>query len=140
MSVSVFAITFALLPPAARTRHRPSWRTVVARPVRRRRPKRGPSRTGRRAFTIYLAADVHKQLRILGIETDRTMQQMGVDAINAFFTNHGLPAIADTRRTQSPQGTFGVGTEPDRRRPTSTTSLPAWQGWRDATKPRAEPR
>ena len=56
---------------------------------------RGPSRNGRRALTIYLEPHVHKQMRSLGVETDRTLQEMGVDAVNEFFVRNGLPGIAD---------------------------------------------
>ena len=56
---------------------------------------RGPSRNGRRALTVYLEPYVHKQLRALGVETDRTLQEMGIEAINEFFVRNGLPAVAD---------------------------------------------
>ena len=33
-------------------------------------------------------------MRMLGVETDRTLQEMGVDAVNQIFVRNGLPAIA----------------------------------------------
>ena len=58
------------------------------------RPPR-PSRRGRKAVTIYLETEVHRQLRMLGLETNRSGQDLLVEAVNELFQKHGKARIAD---------------------------------------------
>lgn len=53
-----------------------------------------PSRRGKKPLTVYLDPAVIKQLKIIGIETETTNQDMVIDALNDFFTKHGKPPIA----------------------------------------------
>ena len=56
---------------------------------------RAPSRRGRKAVTIYLDTAAHRQLRMLGLETDRSGQDLLVEAVNDLFQKHGKARIAD---------------------------------------------
>ena len=57
--------------------------------------QRAPSRRGRKAVTIYLDTAAHRQLRMLGLETDRSGQDLLVEALNDLFQKHGKARIAD---------------------------------------------
>ena len=59
------------------------------------RAHRAPSRRGRKAVTIYLDTAAHRQLRMLGLETDRSGQDLLVEALNDLFQKHGKARIAD---------------------------------------------
>ena len=54
-----------------------------------------PSRRGRKAVTMYLDPAAHRQLRMLGLETDRSGQDLLVEALNDLFQKHGKARIAD---------------------------------------------
>ena len=55
---------------------------------------RPPSRVGRKPVTAYVEKSAHKQLRMLGLELDRSTQTMVVEALNDYFERHGLERIA----------------------------------------------
>ena len=49
---------------------------------------------GRRLVGAHLPAPVHRQLRVLAANEDRTMQSLLTEALNELFTKRGLPPIA----------------------------------------------
>lgn len=53
-----------------------------------------PSRKDKRHIGGYFSDDVYKQLRILGIERDMTMQDLMAEAFNALFKLNDRPPIA----------------------------------------------
>ena len=57
--------------------------------------ERAPSRRGRRAVTVYTTPEAHRQLRMLSIELDRSVQSLGIDALNGLFAQHGKAQIAE---------------------------------------------
>jgi hypothetical protein len=61
-------------------------------PQPERKPQR--SRIGRRAVTFYISQEAFKQLGILSAQTDRSIQDMMVDAVDWLFQSHGLARIA----------------------------------------------
>lgn len=50
---------------------------------------RPPSREGKKPVTAYLEKDVHKQLRVLGIDLEKSNQEMIIEALNDYFERHG---------------------------------------------------
>ena len=58
-------------------------------------PGRAPSRRGRKAVTVYVNAEAHKQLRLLSVELDQSVQALGVEAWNMLFAQHGKAQIAE---------------------------------------------
>ena len=56
---------------------------------------RAPSRRGRKAVTIYLDTAAHRQLRMLALEQNRSVQDLAVEVLNDLFQKHGKPRIAD---------------------------------------------
>ena len=55
---------------------------------------RAPSRRGRKALTVYLDPAAHRQLRVLGLEKERSGQDFVIEALNDLFQKHGKPPIA----------------------------------------------
>ena len=53
-----------------------------------------PSRKDKRHIGGYFTTDVYKQLKIIGVEKDMTMQDMMAEAFNAFFKINDKPPIA----------------------------------------------
>ena len=53
------------------------------------------SRRGRKAVTIYLDTAAHRQLRMLALEQDSSVQHLAVEAFNDLFQKLGKPRIAD---------------------------------------------
>lgn len=56
--------------------------------------KRPASRNGKRIVSGWFDVEVHKQLRLIAAEEDKTLEKVLGDAINALFTNLGKPPIA----------------------------------------------
>ena len=50
---------------------------------------------GGKAVTIYLDTAAHRQLRMLALEQDSSVQHLAVEAFNDLFQKHGKPRIAD---------------------------------------------
>jgi len=44
--------------------------------------------------TAYVERNAHKQLRLLGLDLDRSTQSMIVEALNDYFERHGLERLA----------------------------------------------
>lgn len=53
-----------------------------------------PSREGKVVMQAHFSKEAHNQMRILAIETDKNIQELLVDAVNALFTMHNKPPIA----------------------------------------------
>ena len=53
---------------------------------------RPPSRRGKKPVTAYVDKQVHKQLRSLGLELEKSNQEMILEALNDYFERHGLNA------------------------------------------------
>ena len=57
--------------------------------------KRGyPSRAGKIPVQFFLNKEAHRQLKITCAETDRTHQEIMVEALNAWFQMNDKPPIA----------------------------------------------
>jgi hypothetical protein len=69
-------------PPSAEAR-RPPVSTVPG--------YRPPKRQGKRAAVAWIEPEAVKQLNIMAIEGDRTVQDLMVEAINDLFAKHGRP-------------------------------------------------
>ena len=53
-----------------------------------------PSRQGKKPVTAYVGRDAHRQLRKLGIDVDKSNQEMIAEALNDYFERHGLERLA----------------------------------------------
>ena len=67
---------------------------VVEDTVPETHQQRSPSRRGKKSFTLYIDPDAHDQLTLLKIETRKSIQDLGVEALNLLFNLHGKPPIA----------------------------------------------
>ena len=72
---------------------------VAPAPPRRanRRPaqaKQAPSRNGKRQVAAYFPIPVQKQLKLLMVEHDTTVQNLLAEALNDLFAKYGKPEIA----------------------------------------------
>jgi hypothetical protein len=52
------------------------------------------SRQGKSVMQAHFSKEAHDQMRILCIETGKSIQELLVDAVNALFTLHNKPPIA----------------------------------------------
>jgi hypothetical protein len=64
--------------------------TAAEKPTRKSPSKRPPSREGKRMLSVYLDPLAWKQLRMLALETDKTTQALGEEAINLLFAQHRI--------------------------------------------------
>lgn len=53
-----------------------------------------PSRQKKRHISGYFSEDVHKQLRLIGFEEDKSIQKMLSEALNMYFQFHDKNPIA----------------------------------------------
>ena len=53
-----------------------------------------PSRQGKKTIAGHFDPEVSRQFKLLGAESDRSLQDMLSEAINDFFKKHGKPPIA----------------------------------------------
>ncbi|MEJ1297686.1 MAG: hypothetical protein RPU64_14800 [Candidatus Sedimenticola sp. (ex Thyasira tokunagai)] len=53
-----------------------------------------PSRRGKKALTGYFDPEVLKQLKVLAVAEDKTMQTLMSEGINELFKKYGRPHIA----------------------------------------------
>jgi hypothetical protein len=53
------------------------------------------SRMGRQFIAAHILPEAAKQFKLLAVQSDKTTQELLVDAINDLFTKHGLSRIAD---------------------------------------------
>ena len=66
----------------------------IPTPVETTKVKHLPSRQKKLHIGIYVDEKTHTQLKIIGIEKKMTIQQMGLEALNAFFKLNNKPPIA----------------------------------------------
>lgn len=52
------------------------------------RSQRPPSRVGKKPVTAYVSKDVHRRLRLLGIDLEKSNQEMLEEALDAYFKEH----------------------------------------------------
>lgn len=52
------------------------------------------NRLGKKSITGWFDADVLKQLKMIGLDKDMSIQQMVGEALNDFFAKNGKPQIA----------------------------------------------
>jgi len=55
---------------------------------------RPPSRQGKRVVSVYVEPEAAKQLGIIAIQEDTTIQALMVEALNDFFAKRGTNRIA----------------------------------------------
>ena len=55
-----------------------------------------PSRAGKRQVAAYFPVPVQRQLKLLTIEKDTTVQGLLAEALNDLFAKYGKPEIAPT--------------------------------------------
>ena len=60
-------------------------------------PHQRPSREGTKAISGHFSPEVSKQLRILAVNQDSSVQAMLGEALNLLFESYGLPRIAPER-------------------------------------------
>lgn len=53
-----------------------------------------PGRVGKKQVLGYFTAECKKQLKLLGVENDKTEQDLLAEALNLLFAKHGKPTIA----------------------------------------------
>ena len=56
--------------------------------------QRCPARRGKKLITGYFDKDTHYQLKLLSLETGKSIQALLQDALNALFEMHDKPPIA----------------------------------------------
>jgi hypothetical protein len=52
------------------------------------------SRLGKKPVTAYVEKAAHKQLRSLGLDLEKSTQDMVIEALNDYFERHGLERLA----------------------------------------------
>ena len=52
------------------------------------------SRVGKRAITFYVSPEAFRQVGILSVQTDRTVQDLMQEALDQLFQQHGLHRLA----------------------------------------------
>lgn len=71
---------------------------LESEPEREAEPKRksqvAASRQGKVVMQGHFSKAAHNQMRMLAIETDKSIQELMEDAVNALFTLHNKPPIA----------------------------------------------
>lgn len=68
--------------------------STKAQKINAQTAKAQPSRIGKKSINIYTDPDVKKQLKLIGLEEDRTIDDMLKEAINDFFAKKGKSQIA----------------------------------------------
>ena len=56
--------------------------------------RRYPSREGKTPVQFFVNKDAHRQLKIVGAETEKSSQEILTEALNAWFVVNDLPPIA----------------------------------------------
>ena len=76
--------------------------TEVSDPALESRPRlkaQAPSRRGKKALIGYFDPSVSKQLKMLALEEDSTIQQLLGEALDLLFQVRGKPRIAQVPKT-----------------------------------------
>ena len=63
-------------------------------PEPKRKTPIAASREGKIAMQAHVNKDAHVQLKILSVETGKSIQELLVEGVNAVFTMHNKPPIA----------------------------------------------
>lgn len=63
-------------------------------PEPKRKTPVAASREGKIAMQAHVNKDAHLQLKILSVETGKSIQELLVEGVNAVFTMHNKPPIA----------------------------------------------
>ena len=63
-------------------------------PKKKKAVKIPPSRQKKRHISGYFTEEAHKQLRLIGFEEDKSIQEMLTEMLNNYFTIHDKPPIA----------------------------------------------
>lgn len=50
-----------------------------------------PSRRGKKAVTVYFEPETVRQLKMIGIEADKSIQEMMTEAVQTYLKRHGKP-------------------------------------------------
>ena len=74
--------------PTAETKPEPTPETAVSK------TRSYPSREGKIPVQFFLNKDAHRQLKINCAETDKSQQDILIEALNAWFVVNDLPPIA----------------------------------------------
>ena len=80
----------------------PNSAKEVSDPARESRPRlqtQAPSRWGKKALIGYFDPSVSKQLKLLALEEDSTIQQLLGEALDLLFQARGKPRIAQAPKT-----------------------------------------
>lgn len=48
-----------------------------------------PSRRGKKAVTVYFEPETVRRLKMIGIEADKSMQEMMTEAVQSYLKRHG---------------------------------------------------
>ena len=68
--------------------------TTTQEPSEGASSKQPPSRAGKKGVTFYLKPDAMKQLRSIGLEEEKSLQALMIEATNMFFRSRGQKEIA----------------------------------------------
>lgn len=55
---------------------------------------RPPSRQGKKPVTAYVDKEMHRQLRSLGLDLEKSNQEMILEALKDYFERHGVNTTA----------------------------------------------
>lgn len=67
---------------------------AAVQPAEKTRTATPSNRLGKKSITGWFEADVLKQLKMIGLDKDMSIQQMVGEALNDFFAKNGKPQIA----------------------------------------------
>ena len=57
--------------------------------------KRASTREGKKTATVFIDKPVHDQMRMLTIETNKSIQDLQIEAWNLLFQSYNKPPIAE---------------------------------------------
>jgi hypothetical protein len=88
--------SFSRPPQAAKARLEDLQAATTPAVARRPAPPTAvpPSRVGKKPVTAFFDPEVSRQIKKLGLDQDKTMQDLLQEALNDLFRKHNLPPIA----------------------------------------------
>jgi hypothetical protein len=88
--------SFSRPPQPAKARLEDLQAAAVATAVRRPVPPTAvpPSRVGKKPVSAFFDPEVSRQIKKLGLDQDKTMQDLLQEALNDLFRKYNLPPIA----------------------------------------------
>ena len=63
-------------------------------PKPERKTQTAPSRAGKVQVCAHISKKAHRQLQILKVESEKSIEQLMIEGLNAVFTMHDKPPIA----------------------------------------------